>query len=304
MKKNLFVLSIAICFLGIVLISYEHGPAHDAGLNRTGSQGGAANCNGGGCHGPNVTTTIVSLIVTDAAGAAVTSYVPGTIYNVTLHGHNTASAVCTKFGFQVSATLSSLEQAGSFTALSGSNTRAVSLSGLQIIEHKNPLSDSADNYSVAHFTWTAPAAGSGSVTFYSIINAVGGDGDDEGDDDGGDDDDDDDDEGGSGGYYPNTGANVVLAESGGGSSTLVSNVNYNDDINIYPVPFTNEINVIMRQAGVINIYAANGVLVCHTEVYASASGATRIRTVDMSAGVYYAEIIKGNEHIVRTIVKR
>lgn len=308
MKKSILLISMVVIFGGIILSSYEHGPAYEGGINRTGSQGSVANCNGSGCHGPNVSTTLVAITVTNSTGAVITEYTPGNTYDITIRGHNTASGVTTsEFGFQVSAVLQSDAQAGSFALSSGSNLRITTLAGLQIVEHKKPLHDSTDNYSVAHFTWTAPAAGSGTVKIYGILNAVG-DGDDDNNDNNNNNDNNGNNngnnngEGEDGGYYPNTAPVITLTEHGGSSTAINSVANANAPV-LFPNPCTNELNIFAKGAYTITIYTANGVPVYHSSINISGTGSFAISTYNMPAGTYMAEINDGIARITKTFVK-
>lgn len=299
MKKRVLIFSILACFTGMALSSYEHGPAYEGGLNRTGSTGGGANCTGSGCHAANVATTVVAVKITTTAGAPVTSYTPGNTYSVTIIGQNTAAGVSlSEFGFQVSAVLSSTSgQAGTFAVPSGANLRVTPLSGLKIVEHKNALHDSVTNYSVAHFSWTAPAAGSGNVQFYGILNALGEDGEGSGG------------SGGSGdrklddeatGTYPNTAPVVTLTEGNGGSASAVNTVTGIEGVNIYPNPCGSELHIKTTGTCAIRMFAANGIMV-YDNVNVSSSV---ISTEAMPAGVYYVELIQGNKRMVSEVVKK
>lgn len=303
MKKGVLIFSLAACFTGMALSSYEHGPAYEGGINRTGSQGGAANCAGGGCHAANTPTTIVAVLVTTTAGVPVTSYTPGTTYSVTITGHNTESGVTlSEFGFQVSAVLGGLTQAGTFAVPSGANLRVTSLTGLQIVEHKQVLADSVTDYSVAHFSWTAPAAGSGPVKFYGILNALGGGGSGSGSSGGrlssG---------GGTGGEYPNPAPVVTLSETGGTSNpSAVNDVEAAGGITLFPNPCNAELNIATTTTGTysVRVYAANGTMVYTSSINATATSTNTISTANMPAGIYYVEMANDANRVVKTIVKR
>lgn len=314
MKKNLLIVTIIACLGCIIFSSYEHGPAYEGGLNRTGSQGGGASCSGSGCHDPNNPATIVALGVYDATGSAVTQYTPGQTYTVAITGHHTTSLSLTEFGFQVSAVqASSADQAGSFAVPSGSNLRVTPLSGLQIVEHKKALHDSVTNYFVARFSWTAPASGTGNVQFYGILNPFGeggsGGDDDDDDDDGGRkkmsyalkmEDDDDDDEGDT--TCPNIAPVLTLTEKNGGASS-VSYMTGDNDISIFPNPCTSFITVRLDNSSVtqaIVLYAMNG-----AKVYTGTiDRELTIPVNELPAGIYQVEISGDNRRIVKTMIKQ
>lgn len=291
MQKKFLLTILILIFGGIIFSSYEHGPAYEGGLNRTGSNGGGANCAGSGCHSANDPSTIVSVHVKNSAGTEVTQYVPGGNYTVTINGHNTTSETLSKFGFQVSGiVVSSGDQAGTFTAVSGSNIRIVTLSGLQIAEHKKPLNETSTNTYTATFNWTAPAAGAGNVAFYGILNPVAGDGHKTtggGDDD--DDDDDDDDE--TGLSYPNIAPVVTLTQGtgggNGGTSAVAQQTKEASMFRCYPTPCTSLLTIEATEQVIlqkVEIYDMAGRLQVASNT--TADKKYEINTSNLLPGVY------------------
>lgn len=159
--------------------------------NRTGSDGVVATtgCGDGtgSCHGSAASTSIQFLptgaILLDSAGTGtfVTGYTPGKNYVIHIGAANTSTSILPKFGFQlstVSGSGSSSVQAGTFgTAPSG--TAVNTYGGRKIFGHTTPRASSGtggpgsvDSVSIR---WTAPAAGTGTVTMYVVINGVDGD---------------------------------------------------------------------------------------------------------------------------------
>lgn len=305
MKRNLLILLTALSLAAITLSSYEHGPAYEGGLNRTGSQGGPASCSGGGCHNVNNPATIVSVNVYNSLGAAVDHYSPGETYTVAITGHHTSSLSLSEFGFQVSAVNSAQNQAGTFAVASGSHLRVTSLGGLQIVEHKEALNDSVTNYFVARFSWTAPAAGTGNVQFYGILNPFGGGGDDD------DDDrvkktssykmDDDDDDEGSDTTCPNIAPVLTLGEGTGGTSD-VAGIASDNSITIYPNPCTSYFRIIIGNgadttAYKVTVYAANGTLMHQGDKL-------DVTVINFPPGLYHVVISSQNSSVTRQVIKQ
>ncbi len=152
--------------------------------NATGSDGGTVGCGGGGCHNSGASSTVTSTtIVVDSAGTPVTVYHPGVTYRVSLAAGTVATSGLTKFGFQLSSSkAASPAQAGTWVAATAPVNATVSTMGaFSVVRHTAPMSDSvilagaAFVYPVS-INWTAPAAGTGSVKFYGVINAVNNDG--------------------------------------------------------------------------------------------------------------------------------
>lgn len=300
---------VMIACLGITLSSYEHGPAYEGGINRTGSTGGAASCSGSGCHDVNSPETIVSLSVYDAAGMPVTQYTPGAMYTVAIRGHHTSSLSLTEFGFQVSAvTTTGVSQAGTFSVASGSGLRVTELDALQIVEHKKSLDDSAVNHFVAKFSWKAPSPGAGNVSFHGILNPFGGEDEDD------DDDDehrgyrygqhyrmDDDEEEGGDTTCPNV-APILLLTEGSGNATGISNADHATSVLLYPNPCSDVLYIETPEQGdiIVHIYSLNGGLVytAHTV----SRGALFIN--DLPSGLYQVEVSGSDVRAVRTLVKQ
>ncbi len=300
MKKNLLVLLTGLSLAAITLSSYEHGPAYEGGLNRTGSQGGPASCSGGGCHNVNNPATIVAVNVYNSLGAAVDHYTPGETYTVAITGHHTSSLSLGEFGFQVSAVNSAQNQAGTFAVASGSHLRVTSLGGLQIVEHKNALDDSVTNYFVARFSWTAPAAGTGKVQFYGILNPFGGEGDDHGvrktssykmDDD----DDEDSDT-----TCPNIAPVLTLNEGVGGTSDVAS-IASDNNITIYPNPCTDYFKIIIANADnttyTVTVYSANGTLMHQ-------GNKLDVTVINFPPGLYQVVISSQKGSVIKSVIKQ
>ena len=211
--------------LYIVLSSDIDGPAHHGHGNVTGATTGTVgHCQTSSCHGGNNPLTIVQLQVLDSS-----TMLPITIYNATqtyivsVTGDATGiSASLPGFGFQVSAVLGNLTQAGTFIVPDSSarNIHTYPCGATTIVEHSTtllPQASGINKYSV-QFYWTAPSSGSDSVTFYAMLNAVNGNG-------------------ASSGDYPNAAPKVTIYENP--ATAAVTQVNNTvNDFTIYPNPST------------------------------------------------------------------
>ena len=129
----------------------------------------------------------------------ITVYNAMQTYQVTITGDATGVATSLpSFGFQTSAVLNNHKLAGSYTipAAQAGNIHSYPCGATTVVEQSVRLAqDTAgvNKYSIS-FYWTAPTYLSDTVTFYTLLNAVDGDGGDHGD-------------------YPNTAPNVVLTEN-------------------------------------------------------------------------------------------
>jgi hypothetical protein len=282
MKKRILLVTLvgAIGYIGFS--SYSGGPAAN-GQNRTGAKGSTTNCSSGGCHGSGTGTT--ATITVDSAGAVpVTKYKPGMIYTVTVSGTNTAAL--TKFGFQyaaVSGIGASQVNAGTFSGLPTS-VAIHSTSGLNIVEHSATLSTTTAGTYSRSFQWTAPAAGTGTVTMYLTLNAVDGNG-------------------------STNSADVAGNVSKVLTEILPSSVAdvHATDIQAYPNPVSNTLNITFSATGAyaVNVFGLNGNLVATQNVMVT--GLSHVATIDATSwapGLYHAVIDNNGEKQVVPVVKQ
>lgn len=182
MKLRL-VYTIFFALLGaVVFMGNKNGRASTPpGSGNTGAPGDESLPNGtpivcNSCHtpsNPNPISSTTTIAVLDSAGNAVTQYLPGRQYTarVTI---NTESGNPARWGFQMIA----LKDAGNtdldgFSDVNPNNYKiaTVNSTGRTYAEH-----DNSSTSNVFNVRWTAPAAGTGSVTFYAAGNAVNNNG--------------------------------------------------------------------------------------------------------------------------------
>jgi hypothetical protein len=122
------------------------------------------------CHDDGNFNPFVSIHIVDSSNTAISQYTPGQHYiaRVTI---NTSGATPAGYGFQMIA----LRDNGNtdldgFTDVNPNNYKLATISnGRTYAEH--PTISASDTFNVR---WTAPPAGTGSVTFYAAGNAVNG----------------------------------------------------------------------------------------------------------------------------------
>jgi len=163
---------VIFCALAYVVLT-----SSNSGYSR--NETGATGATGCSCHGS--TNSINPTVELDSAGIPVLSYVPGASYTVKLSGAEMSGN--SYFGYELSlvkatgAGSGSAAQAGTWgTMPSGSKTST----SQKMVEQSTRNSASGNMYTVS-IPWTAPAAGTGSVKIYGIINGVNGDGNTSGD---------------------------------------------------------------------------------------------------------------------------
>lgn len=131
---------------------------------------GNANCTG--CHSGTATTNAAIGNITTNIPAS--GYVPGTTYQITA---NVVYAGKTRFGFEVSPQNSAGVQKGTITITDATNTKIVST---KYVTHTSAGNTGSGARSWS-FNWTAPAAGTGNVTFYGSLLAANNNGSESGD---------------------------------------------------------------------------------------------------------------------------
>lgn len=139
---------------GIVLFSsYALMSPSGAPAAYTGSPGDGANCTN--CHGGNATTT-AGLITSNIPASG---YVAGQTYQITATNTLTGSGA---YGFEVSPQNAVGAQLG--TLVAGTGSKLVS-GGTKYVTH-NASNSTTKTWT---FSWIAPAAGTGPVTFYGAM---------------------------------------------------------------------------------------------------------------------------------------
>ncbi len=193
MKKRILLFTL-VAGLGSVVFSSYHGGAAISGYDCTGAEsagtGMQANptgcaASGSGCHATSATTGITVAMELDSAGTPTTYWKAGHTYTVKITGTNTTGNTLPKYGFQIAALKGTTSAATEHDAgtLSGAPagthiTAAVApytYVQLSIAEQSSAIALSGTSFTQS-FTWTAPAAGTGSVSFWGAANFVNGNG--------------------------------------------------------------------------------------------------------------------------------
>lgn len=151
-----------------VLQSVSSGRAASGGQDRTGAPGSLGACTA--CHANNgaFSNPEMEVVVKDAMGVVVTSYVPGDTY--TLEFNVSSGGNPNGYGMQAVLLDASNANAGNLLTTTTANTQLSTISnGREFVEHQGR---STTGMFIA--TWEAPAAGTGDVLVYSIGIAVNG----------------------------------------------------------------------------------------------------------------------------------
>lgn len=161
--------------LVVALLFADHAFTSSGGppSGHTGAPGESTclSCHGGSALNP---TNAVRTLVFNGS-AAVTSYVPGQTYTAVFTVTNPGTTV---FGFQMIAKNSAGTNVGTFIATNPAQAQLSS--GYMEQTFAGRVASPAGSKSWS-FSWTAPAAGTGTVTFYTASNVANGNGSDSGD---------------------------------------------------------------------------------------------------------------------------
>lgn len=283
MKRKVLLFPLFALIGGLAVSSYSSGPYQSGTLNRTGSLGTTANCAGGGCHASNSANTTVTIAVTNQAGDLVTSWIPGNTYIVRVAGTNSNGR--SHFGFQSTIVRAAATgtQAGSFTSTGSVSVRTASTP--DIVEHNSAIAGivvgSTTGY-LAQYTWTAPAAGTGTVRILATLNAVNRDN-------------------GTNGDEPQANS-LDLAE---GSGTSVPGVSANS-LSVYPNPAGASLWLRMPDAAAQGQYLIRdirGSIVARGQLQLQ-QGLMQVDLGSIAGGAYFVQVQAGDATMVTPFVKQ
>jgi hypothetical protein len=270
MKRSVTLFSVAAGIFYLSLSSYQNGPASGGQGNRT-TSGTNATC-GGGCHGANNTNTSIAITLTEGATPVTNGkYKPNTLYTVTLSATNTLSPPA-EYGFQLTAVKPSGTQAGALTASGNLHTSTAGTGGLTVVEQSSPITATSGAATIPAFSWLSPAAGTGTVAFHVIVNAVNGNNN------------------ADNGDHATTGS-FQFAEQPLSVKELANDIS----IVTYPNPFNTRLNLSFENTakGIhhISVFNINGKIVAKKDIYLS-GGTERvsIETNEFPTGIYLVNI--------------
>lgn len=235
---------------------------------RTGSPGDGGNtCAISGCHTGFAVETRSNII---SSNIPAEGYTPGQRYTITAQTQSSRN----KFGFQISPQSLSGTKLGTMIITNASETKLTG-SG-KYITHTNTATG-VNGVKVWSFDWTAPAAGTGEVTFYGCFNYANGNG------------------GSSGDSIIKT--TLVVNEKV--ASGLELNAMTKLGFNIYPMPATEEINLQNNHniyVTSIQVFDINGKLMMSKEV--ETDGSIKLNIENLPMGTYLLNISDSNKSLV------
>ncbi len=263
MRKTALLLPIVGIFAYLTLTSSSGGRSGNLTTSGCGS-----------CHGNSATTGITVSFSLDSAGTTVTKYKAGKVYTLKMTGTNSTSSNLSFFGYHMVAVMGSgSTQAGTFGTLP-SGTSQHSSGSLTVLGHNMPISPasgtgaSGTTYTVS-VPWTAPAAGSGTVTVRAALNAVNGDGND----------------GSSDHWNTGSGTFAELPTTTGVNEAVAAAVS------VYPNPVSTNLNIELgTEESEVAVYDLSGKLMA---IETNVSGKLSVNAAVWAAGIYQV-VVKTN----------
>lgn len=168
MRSRIFQIGFSVVVAMVVLTAYVTGPPAEV----TNAPGESTCYDNPLCHAAVPDTGPGFGEITIMGGIPSCGYVPGQSYILMPYVIDTTQVI---YGFQTVAVDATNSGVGTVTITDPSKTQLITSSGKEYVEHTL----TGTNVLGIHdwmYQWTAPAAGSGDVTFYSAFNAANGDG--------------------------------------------------------------------------------------------------------------------------------
>jgi hypothetical protein len=257
-KLNMAILSV----LALVFMSNRGGSP--GGRSGSTTDNGATCSTNGGCHNSSSAPASQDMISTNVPS---NGYAPGSSYDITINISDEGTSV---WGFEMMAEDKNGLPVGAFS----NNSQVNSLNSGLRATHKFASSSSSDAQTwIAN--WTAPASGTGSVTFYVSAMAANGNGNNRGDrvfiD--------------TISITENTSANIAELE--------------NFQINLYPNPATQKIVITGYENTSSNIKVINSM----GETVMSGLFKNALNISELASGTYYLKIIENNRVFIKRFSK-
>jgi len=209
-KKNIILSIAALMALGLMSfdILYSNGEP-----DYTGSPAdGGLTCTT--CHSDNAVNTGGGSVTISTLPAMTTEYSPLTEYTVSVTVAKTGQGA---FGYGFEALKSNNTAAGTLTSINGGSQTMTGNGPINMVHNGSGIGTGTFTFT---FKWTAPAVGTGAVTFYAAGNACN-------------------DDSGTGGDFVYT---TSLALTEGTSTVGIANVS-NAELMVYPNPAANNISI-------------------------------------------------------------
>lgn len=263
MKYIYTLMVMAFVSMAIITINPQTGHSTSTGAPAGNTGAGETTCAQAGCHG-GTAGTVANAITSDVPAGG---YVSGTTYNITVTSTETGRP---RFGFQA--------RASAGTLVASSTTQLVG--GGAYVTHRSASTAGTDSKSWT-FTWTAPAVGTGDVTFNAAVMAANGNGSaDPGD-------------------LVKT-SSLVISEAASNSVKSFDAAG----MNIYPVPFTNTLTIDKGtqnfERADVKVFTLDGKMVFNTVM---TGDNYTLNTESLAKGIYVVSVNTGSTTVVQKVAK-
>ncbi|MFI5222312.1 MAG: T9SS type A sorting domain-containing protein, partial [Bacteroidia bacterium] len=289
----------------LIVNSYNAGPGAN-GWDCTGAETGLGNpkgCTGNGCHSSSATAGINVALELDSAGIPTSYYKGGMNYTIKITGTNTTTTSLPRFGFQIATIVGSSAQTtpvatGSWKTPYPTGTHFAAAQpqnmAICVVEHGSALSPSTGTGGngttyTRTFNWAAPAAGTGVISIWGVLNAVNGNSN------------------ADAGDHWNT-KNISINEwpaNAGIASPVVNRFSFH----VFPNPVSTLLNMeyFLNENGNVSVklldLQGNEVAVLFNETQSSGPQSLSLPlSSDLHEGIYLLNTIINNEQIVRKII--
>ena len=303
-KRNLVIALTGLC-LYFMITGYHAGPGTN-GYDCTGAEtalGNPVGCTGGGCHAVSATSGIAVTIELDSAGIPTTHYKGGMNYTVKIKGTNNTTSSLPRFGFQMgsikgSSSVATPTDAGTWSMTCPPNTHySAPQAGnfvVGVVEQSTQLTPTTGNGAqgttyVESFSWTAPAAGTGTISFWAALMGVNNNGSQDA------------------GDLWNTNHAVISEWT---SSTAVNDLSQNKfDVNVFPNPVSDYLELVYtlseRSTVSVKLIDLSGKMVADllNETQPAGNQTMNLKLPDgLGKGIYFLRTNFNNDQIVKKIV--
>lgn len=261
MKKIYTYLSIILIPAIALLLAFTQGPS--AGY--TGSPLDGNDCSD--CHAPSPATPINGWISTDIPPIG---YTPGNTYTITL---STPGETTSKMGFQITAETAAAK-AGMFVITNATRTQ---LTNDFTVTHTAAGTDPMGTPNSWTMDWTAPASGTGVVSFYAAVNAANANG-------------------------ANSGDQIFVTSLDVPESNIGIAENLESSVgSIFPNPADESCAISVPEGSQVRVYDNNG------RMLISGQAENELLSLDLSeleSGVYFVKISLNGQMATRKLMKR
>jgi hypothetical protein len=263
MKKKITLISLAL-ITGMLLIDFNTRDVHSnnggSPAGKTGSPGDNSDCSS--CHSTSGTPVTGAILIT--SNVPTGGYISGNTYQITVRA---AHATFNKFGFQISPQTNSGALVGTLATTNNTETQLVGSS--KYVTHKSTGTTGTSipmvgNFKEWSFNWTAPAPGTGNVTFYGAALLSNANNQNSGDS-----------------LVKGT---LVINES---ATNGINTLNNSKEIKLFPNPANNLINLHLPENAEIMIINMSGKMVLQQNVNI---GLNNIDISNLPSGIYFVKM--------------